>query len=74
MLDSTYELLKKVNEYHSNKDDNKNNENWDSLKQILCLLGNILKLVANDLPDKLKWLSSSLTLVAGLLELACKNL
>ena len=72
MLNSVNELAGKVNEYHANKSANKD-INWASLKQILCLLGSILKLVANDLPDKLKWLSSSLLVLAELLQLVCKN-
>jgi hypothetical protein len=72
MLDSVNELAGKVNEYQTNKDTNKE-ANWNSLKQILCLLGSLLKLVANDLPSKLKWLSSLLLIIAESLQFVCKN-
>jgi hypothetical protein len=53
---------------------NSTNPNWPIIKEIIMLFADVLSIVAKDLPERLKWLSSVFMLVSQMLAVISQSL
>ncbi len=47
---------------------------WELPKELLCMMADLIKEIANNLPNELKWLENMLLLIAQLLISLCQSL
>jgi hypothetical protein len=64
-------LQHKLNEYQLKKDESLVDVDWTLIKEIIFIIADIVTVISHDLPDKYKWLSSMLLMIAEVLKSVC---
>lgn len=73
MQDKMQELRSKLQEYSEYKSLNLG-VNWELIKEIICIIGDLFSVISDNLPDKYKWMGTMFSTVSNILKLICQSL
>lgn len=72
MHDKINLLKHKLHMYQVNREQNISID-WELIKEITCIISDVLEVIAKDMPDKWSWFSSYLLLISKVLKSMCNQ-